>query len=113
VSILKGKKRVSFRTRVLKYCKQNKIDVPAAFRREGLVHTIAVLDLSVPRRPALLGKTFDDGESVLQYLKDNNKHPENYKALDFERGIELLCEVHLIAERDSGFCYPKDVYAVY
>jgi hypothetical protein len=36
---------------------------------------------------------------VLRYLRDHNRHPLNYRVLDFKRGIELVLEHPVVLVR--------------
>lgn len=109
MSIFDGQRVVNIRQRMLAYCEQQKIEIPAAFHSLDTVYAIALVDVSVSERLRLVGQTFYNAASVLQYLKDTNKHPANYRVLDFKRGTELVLAHEIGLERGPSFDSRKDV----
>lgn len=98
MSILDGQRAVSLRRRMLAYCEQHKIAVPAAFHDLEIVYAIALIDGSVPEKLRLVDETFYNVPNVLSWFRRMNKYPANYKILDFKRGCELVLpdELHLV-----------------
>lgn len=109
MSIVSGQRVVSIRKRILAYCEQHNIAVPQAFRELDPVYAIALLETSVPEKLRLVGETFYNEKSVLRYLKDQNKNPENYRFLDFKRGIELVLESKVNLKHGAIFDNRKDI----
>jgi hypothetical protein len=91
------------------YCEQHAIAVPSAFHDLETIYPIVVIDLSIPQRPKLLPTSFYNAKSVLEHLKDENKHPENYRVLDFERAVEYVLASPIGYQRGPDFDNRKDV----
>jgi hypothetical protein len=108
MSVFSGQRIVSIRRRVLAYCEQHNIAVPKAFLELGYLYGIVLVEICVPEN-RLVGETFYSAKSVLQYLKDQNKNPENYRVLDFKRGVELVFESTVNLKRGSKFDNRKNV----
>lgn len=109
MSIVSGQRVVSIRKRILAYCEEHRIVVPKAFHDLEPVYPIALVEALVPERLRLVGETFYSEKSVARFLKDKNKHPENFQVLDFKRGIELVLENEVRLKRGSEFNNRKDV----
>ena len=109
MSIVNGQRIVSIRKRILAYCEQHDIDIPKEFRELDPVYAIALVEIRVPENLRLIGKTFYSEKSALLYLKDQNKNPENYRFLDFKRGIELVLESGADLKHGSKFDSRKDI----
>lgn len=109
MSIFDGQKFVSKRKRMLAYCEQHGVHVPAAFHQLDTIYPIAVVDMSIPQRPRLLPTTFYNAAGVIEYFKDENKYPGNYQVLDFERGFEHVLISPLRYERGPAFDNRKDI----
>jgi hypothetical protein len=112
MSLVAGKRIRSTRKRVLAYCEQHKITVPKAFHDLQPVYAIALIDIRSSDRPRLFSKTFFSTKSALECLKQENRHPENYRFLDFKRGIEFVLEGAAKLQRGPGFDHRKDVDVV-
>lgn len=109
MSIVSGQRIVSIRKRILAYCEQHNIAVPKAFHELDPVYAIALVETRVPEKLRLVGETFYNEKSVLLYLKDQNKNPENYRVLDFKRGIELMLESEANLKHGPTFDNRKDI----
>ena len=109
MSIVSGQRIVSIRKRILAYCEQHKVAVPKAFLELDPVYAIALIEIRAPEKPRLVGETFYNEKSVLLYLKDRNKNPENYRFLDFKRGIELQLESEINLKHGPKFDNRNDV----
>jgi len=109
MSVVSGQRVVSIRKRILAYCEQHHITVPRAFLDLDPVYAIALIEIRVPEKLRLVGETFYNEKSVLRYLKDQNKNPENYRVLDFKRGVELVLENEANLKRGSEFDNRKDI----
>ena len=83
---------LSSRQAVLAYCASHGIKVPRSFSELDTIYGIALVDVSVPEAPRLVGESFYNVSGVLEYFLDQNRHPANYRVLDFKRGIELVLE---------------------
>lgn len=97
------------RRRILAYCEQHKISVPAAFHDLETVYAIALIDESVPGKLRFVGETFYNVPNVLAWFRKMNKHPENYKVLDFKRGCELVATHELQLVHGAFFDNRRDV----
>lgn len=113
MGIFEGKRVASCRKRMLAFCARNGIKVPDAFHDIDPVLKIAVIDLSIPKRPLLLAKTFYSGKTVMAYFKENNKYPGNYRVLDFKRGVELVFDMPSQPSLGAAFDNCKDADTVY
>ncbi len=108
MSVVSGQHVVSIRKRVLAYCEEHGIVVPKTFHHLDPIYAIVLVEILVPENPRLVDETFYSEKSVVRYLKDQNKHPENYQVLDFKRGIELVLEQQVSLKRGSAFNNRKD-----
>lgn len=108
MSVYNGQRVVGKRKRMLAYCEQHGVNVPPAFHHLETIYPIAVVDISIPQRPRLLPATFYNAAGVIEYLKDENKYPGNYKVLDFERGFEYVLASPISYERGPAFDNRKD-----
>lgn len=113
MSILDGQRKVSLRRRMLAYCEQHKIAVPAAFDDLEVVYAIALIDGSVPEKLRLVGETFYNVSSVLSWFRRMNKCPANYKVLDFMRGCELVLSDEPQLVQGASFDNRRDVDTQY
>ena len=109
MSVISGQRIVSIRKRILAYCEQHNVAVPSEFLELDPVYAIALVEIQIPEKPRLIGETFYNEKSVLLYLKDRNKNPENYRFLDFKRGIELQLESGIGLRRGAEFDNRKDI----
>lgn len=109
MSVRNGQRIVSIRKRMIAYCEEHNIVVPASFHDIDTIYPIIIIDTCIEEQPHLVPQTFYNDKSVLRYLKDENKNPLNYKILDFKRGIEIVlqCPIQLI--RGEPFDNRKDV----
>jgi len=104
-----GQRIKSKRRRILAYCEEHSVAVPSAFHELNTIYPIAVIDESISQKPKLVPVTFYNAAGVLEYLKDANKSPGNYKVLDFDRGFEYILVSPLSYARGPGFDNRKDV----
>ncbi|MFC3685650.1 hypothetical protein [Hydrogenophaga luteola] len=111
MSVTSGQRIVSIRKRILAYCEQHSIAVPKAFDELDPVYAIALVDTRVPERLRLVGESFYSEKSALRYLKEQNANPENYRFLDFKRGVELVIESETALKHRPSFDNRKDVDA--
>jgi hypothetical protein len=109
MSVFEGQRLVSIRKRIVAYCEQHDIDIPKTFDSFNILYPIALVDASAPRKHRLIAKTFHSANSALEYLKDQNKHPANYRILDFKRGIEFVLADEIRLEQGPSFDNRKDV----
>ncbi len=90
--IYPGKRRVSYRHRMIKFCEVNDINIEKGFDDVEL-SKIALIDISIEQRPLLLKVTFNREKSAYEYLLEINKHPSNYRVLNFKTGKEYSLEI--------------------
>jgi hypothetical protein len=109
MSIHNGQRMVSIRKRMLAYCEQHGIDVPSAFHDQDPVLAIALVRIFTPGKSQLVAQTFYSTASALDYLKQQNKHPENYRFLDFKRGVEWLIDPAVSLKAGPDFDNRRDV----
>ena len=99
---------MSTRRKILAYCAAHGIKVPKAFDDLDTVYGIALVDVSVAEAPRLLGETFYNVSGVLDYLREHNRHPANYRVLDFKRGVELVLDAPIALVRGPSLTAVAD-----
>jgi hypothetical protein len=109
MSVMDGQRVVSVRRRITAYCEQHGIIVPASFHQQDIVYAIAMVDVSVAQEHRLVDQTFYNHKTVVLWLLDHNRHPENYRVLDFKRGVELVLEHPVQFIRGPKFDHRRDV----
>lgn len=70
-----------------RFCEVHKVKIERGFDEEE-AGKIAVIDMSIPQRPLLLAATFAYPAAAYQHLKEINRHPSNYRVLNFKTGKE-------------------------
>ena len=90
--VKEGDRRVSYRKRVLQYCEKESIKIHHKFEDQETLK-IVLIDISIPQRPLLLWRSFNRTESAFEYLFEENKHPLNYRVMNFKSGKEYKLDI--------------------